>query len=165
MPRFWKTLASISFAAGAIANATFALANGIPTARGVDHIGVTVPNLKQAIAFYTGVLGCEHVYTAGPFSDPKGDWMKTNLDVDPRATTTLAMLRCGPTQNVELFEYTAADQVKTPPKNSDIGGGHIAFYVKDLPKAVEYIKAAPGVTVLGSPTPVAGQPNGGEMFV
>jgi catechol 2,3-dioxygenase-like lactoylglutathione lyase family enzyme len=139
--------------------------NGIPTSLGVDHIAVTVPNLKQAIDFYTKVLGCEYIYTAGPFSDPKGDWMKTNLAVDPGAVTTLAMVRCGKTQNVELFEYTARDQVKTPPRNSDIGGAHLCFYVTDIQKAVAYLKSIPGVTVLGDPTPVSGQPNGGEQFV
>jgi hypothetical protein len=58
--------------------------------------------------------------------------MKTNLDADPRAATTLAMVRCGPSQNIELFEYEAKDRVKVPMKNSDIGGFHLAFYVKDL---------------------------------
>jgi catechol 2,3-dioxygenase-like lactoylglutathione lyase family enzyme len=146
-------------------SATAALAGGIPTAVGVDHIGLTVPNLKQGIDFFTKVLGCTYVYTAGPFSDPKGNWMHTNLNVDARAKTTLAMVRCGPTQNVELFQYTAKDQVETPPKNSDVGGNHIAFYVKDLPKAVAYLKSVPGVRILGNPTPVSHQPNGGETFV
>ena len=77
--------------------------------------------------------------------------MHTNLNVDPRAKTTLAMVRCGPTQNVELFQYTAKDQVETPPKNSDVGAMHIAFYVKDVPKAVAYLKSVPGVRVLGNP--------------
>ncbi len=153
--------------AGALmaASAAPAMANGIPSAVGVDHIGLTVPNLKQGIDFFTKVLGCTYVYTAGPFADPKGNWMRTNLDVDARASTTLAMVRCGPTQNVELFQYTTKDQVKTPPKNSDIGGMHIAFYVTDMPKAVAYLKSVPGVRVLGTPTPVSHQPNGGETFV
>ncbi len=164
--QFWRSM--VGLAAGGImitTSASASLADGIPTAVGVDHIGLTVPDLKQGIEFFSKVLGCTHVYTAGPFSDPKGDWMKTNLDVDARASTTLAMMRCGPSQNVELFQYTAKDQVKTPPKNSDVGGNHIAFYVKDLPKAVAYLKSVPGVTILGSPTPVAHQPNGGETFV
>ena len=59
--------------------------------------------------------GLRDIYTAGPFSDPKGDWMKNGLDVDPRAVTTLTMVRCGPSQNVELFEYEAKNHAKTPP--------------------------------------------------
>ena len=142
-----------------------ARADGIPSMVGVDHIGMTVPKLQDGIDFFTKVLGCEYIYTAGPFSDPKGDWMKKSLDVDERAVTTLAMVRCGPSQNVELFEYDAKDQVKTPLKNSDVGGFHLAFYVNDIKAAVDYLKTVPGVVVLGDPTPVAGQPNGGETII
>lgn len=142
-----------------------ARADGIPSMVGVDHIGMTVPRLQDGIDFFTKVLGCQYVYTAGPFADPKGKWMETNLAVDAGASTTLAMVRCGPTQNIELFEYDAKDQVKTPMKNSDVGGFHLAFYVTDLKQAVDYLKTVPGVQVLGDPTPVSGQPNGGETFV
>ena len=142
-----------------------ARADGIPSMVGVDHIGMTVPKLQDGIDFFTKVLGCQYVYTAGPFADPKGKWMETNLAVDAGASTTLAMVRCGPTQNIELFEYDAKDQVKTPMKNSDVGGFHLAFYVTDLKQAVDYLKTLPGVQVLGDPTPVSGQPNGGETFV
>jgi catechol 2,3-dioxygenase-like lactoylglutathione lyase family enzyme len=163
---FRRTVAKLAAAAIVLAAGMgTSFAGGLPTAVGVDHIGLTVPDLKQGIDFFSNVLGCEHVYTAGPFADPTGDWMKSNLNVDARAATTLAMMRCGPSQNVELFEYTSKDQVKTPPKNSDVGGNRIAFYVKDLPAAVGYLKSVPGVTVLGSPTPVSHQPNGGETFV
>src|SRR5215470_3908530 len=117
-----------------------ARADGIPTMVGVDHIGMTVPRLQQGIDFFTKVLGCQYVYTAGPFADPKGKWMETNLAVDAGASTTLAMVRCGPSQNVELFEYDAKDQLKTPMKNSDVGGFHLAFYVNDLKQAVDYLK-------------------------
>ena len=143
----------------------FAHAGGLPGMAGVDHVGMTVPKLQDGIDFFTKVLGCEYIYTAGPFSDPKGDWMKKSLDVDERAATTLAMVRCGPSQNVELFEYDAKDQVKTPLKNSDVGGFHLAFYVNDIKAAVDYLKTVPGVQVLGDPTPVAGQPNGGETII
>src|SRR5262249_8238741 len=111
---------SVAVVATLFVATAFARADGIPSMVGVDHIGMTVPKLQEGIDFFTKVLGCEYIYTAGPFSDPKGDWMKTNLDVDPRAATTLAMVRCGPSQNIELFEYDAKDQVKIPLKNSDV---------------------------------------------
>jgi catechol 2,3-dioxygenase-like lactoylglutathione lyase family enzyme len=163
------SLVSAGFIVGALAIGGILLAQGksqgIPGSRGVDHIGMTVPDLDRAIEFFSDALGCEYIYTAGPFSDPQGEWMKTNLAVHPRASTTLAMVRCGPTQNIELFEYQAEDQVETPPKNSDVGGMHIAFYVEDMEKAVSYLKADPDIKVLGEPTPVAGQPHGGEVFL
>jgi catechol 2,3-dioxygenase-like lactoylglutathione lyase family enzyme len=141
------------------------MTKGIPTAAGVDHVALTVPDLQQALPFFIDVLGCEHIFTAGPFSDPAGDWMQSNLGVHPRAATTLALLRCGPSQNIELFEYEAPDQSTDLPRNSDIGASHIAFRVADMDQAVAYLKAQPGVTVLGEPTLVSGQPNGGLRFV
>ena len=39
----------------------------------------------------------------------------------------------------------------TQPRNSDIGGHHLAFYVDDLDSAVAYLREE-GVRVLGEPT-------------
>ena len=46
------------------------------------------------------------------------------------------MVRCGNGPSVELFEYTAPDQDRSFRKNSDLGGKHIAFYVRRIDKAV-----------------------------
>lgn len=46
--------------------------SGIPTARNVDHVGVTVPDLDGAVSFFVDVLGCEVIYRTVPFSDPEG---------------------------------------------------------------------------------------------
>lgn len=43
---------------------------GLPTARAVDHYAFTVPDLDQAIAFFTGVMGGELCYREGPVEDP-----------------------------------------------------------------------------------------------
>ena len=39
----------------------------IPGLTRTDHFGVTVPDLDQAHEFFTAVLGCEYLYTLGPF--------------------------------------------------------------------------------------------------
>ena len=137
---------------------------GIPSALGIDHVAVTVPDLAEAVSFFSDVLGWDEIFSVGPISDPHGDWMQVHLDVDPRAALKLAMMRAGPTQNVELFEYKADDQVTRPPRNSDIGGHHLAIYVTDMSQAVTYLAGIPGVRVLGSPTPMTEGPNAGETI-
>jgi catechol 2,3-dioxygenase-like lactoylglutathione lyase family enzyme len=138
----------------------------IPTARSVDHVGYTVPDLAQAVGFFTEVLGGQVVFYAGPFSDPDGNWMTTNLDVERQARLRFAMIRMGADTNVELFQYTASDQNLTPPRNSDVGGRHIAIYVDDIRAAVEYLRSIDSVTVLGEPTlNEAPSPNAGSTFV
>jgi len=139
---------------------------GIPTARGIDHIGYTVPNLEEAVEFFTTHLGGDLIFYAGPFSDPDGDWMQTNLDVDRTTSLRLAMVRMGADTNIELFQYSSPDQNTVTPRNSDYGGRHFAIYVDDIYAATEYMRSVPGVTVLGKPTlNEPPSPNAGSTFV
>ena len=43
--------------------------------------------------------------------------------------------------NIELFSYQSPDQKVVQPKNSDIGGYHIAFYVNDVEAAAPCLHA------------------------
>ena len=105
-----------------------ASADSIPGLRGHDHTGITVPDVKAATAFFTDVIGCSHAMSFGPFSDDKGTFMQDVVNVNPRAVIDeISMVRCGYGSNIELFQYQAPDQAKTLPKNSDIGGHHIAL--------------------------------------
>jgi catechol 2,3-dioxygenase-like lactoylglutathione lyase family enzyme len=132
---------------------------GIPTARDVDHVSMMVPDLNDAEAFLVDVLGCEPLYRAGPFDDPEGDWMAVELGVHPRAQLSIAMVRCGPTTNIELLEFEAPDQNEDVPKNSDIGASHLAFYVDDMQAAVEYLESQADVEVMGEPATVEEGPS------
>lgn len=138
---------------------------GIPTATNVDHIGITVPDLDEAIAFFTEVLGCEFLFRIDNVEDPNEDWMSTNLNVHPRASMEVAMIRCGPTANVEIFEYESPDQNQQIPKNSDYGASHLAFYVTDIEAAVDYLEKQPGVQILGKPKTEAEGPTKDHEWV
>jgi catechol 2,3-dioxygenase-like lactoylglutathione lyase family enzyme len=135
----------------------------VPTMRSVDHVAYTVPDLDEAVQFFVEHFGAEVVYTDGPFIDEESDGMRRRLNVDPRARCSLAMLRLGQHHNVELFEYEAPDQQSGPPRNSDVGGHHLAFYVDDIDAGYEYVRSIPGVAVQEGPNevspeaPVAGQ--------
>jgi catechol 2,3-dioxygenase-like lactoylglutathione lyase family enzyme len=137
---------------------------GIPGLTGVDHIGFTVPDLEQAHRFLLDVIGCEYMYTLGPFRHDDSDWMREHLNVHPRAVMRrLHFYRCGSQAIFEVFDYEAPDQVTVAPLNSDIGGHHVALYVDDLDKAVAHLREC-GVTVLGEPTASSG-PSEGQRWV
>jgi catechol 2,3-dioxygenase-like lactoylglutathione lyase family enzyme len=125
---------------------------GIPGLRRFDHVGFTVPDLAAARVFLENVLGWEFLYALGPYADAEGTWMRDHLNVDPGAVANINFFRCGGHPVFEVFEYRADDQRTEEPRNSDIGGHHIALYVDDLDAAVEYLRGQPGVTVLGEPT-------------
>ncbi|WP_404429444.1 VOC family protein [Microbacterium lacus] len=124
---------------------------GLPGLRGTEHIGFTVPDLDAAHRFFVEVIGCTHVYTLGPFQ-AEDDWMREHLAVDPRSVMReLRFYRCAFGPNFEIFQWDAADGQNRQPRNSDIGGHHLAFYVDDIDAAVEYLRER-GVRVLGGPT-------------
>ncbi len=126
------------------------MADGLPGMRGHDHTGITVPDMKQAVDFFVDVLGCKKAMSFGPFSDSKGTFMKDALDVNPRAIITqITMVRCGFGSNIELFSYESPDQKVVQPKNSDVGGYHIAFYVDDIKAADKYLRSKGVWTLFG----------------
>ncbi|WP_158711478.1 nitroreductase/quinone reductase family protein [Streptomyces xylophagus] len=137
----------------------------LPGARAVHHIAYTVPDLEQAVTFFIEVIGAELAYRLGPVEDSEGDWMTRKLGVHPRASAHIAMLRLGPVTNLELFEYTAPDQDRARPRNSDWGGHHFALYVDDVDKAAAYLRAVPGVTILGEPETIEDGPIAGDRWV
>ena len=142
------------------------MADTVPGLTGVDHIGVTVPDLEQARTFFVDVLGCEYLYSLGPFvhDEPGDDWMAEHLGVDPRAVMRqLQFFRLCGQAIFEVFEYSAPDQVTRQPRNSDIGGHHVALYVDDLDAAVAYLHQK-GLTVLSEPT-VSKGPSEGQRWV
>jgi catechol 2,3-dioxygenase-like lactoylglutathione lyase family enzyme len=128
---------------------------GLPGLRRLDHVGFTVPDLDEATRFLVDVLGCDYLYSLGPFAD-EGDWMAEHLNVHPRTTMVEnRFFRLGGQTILEVFRYDAPDRRETPPRNSD----HIALYVDDLDAAVAHLRSA-GVTICGEPTASKGHHEG-----
>jgi len=124
-----------------------------------------VPDLEEAVVFFTRVIGCDLLYRTGVlFDSTGGDWMSRHFDAPAEARLRTAMLRCGPTANVELLEWTIPG---APPVvcHTAIGVAHLAIYVTDLAEAAAHLAAQPGVRVLGSPTVVTDEPHEGTEFV
>jgi catechol 2,3-dioxygenase-like lactoylglutathione lyase family enzyme len=145
-------------------NGRRSVVTSVPSLLGVDHVGITVPDIRVAVAWFEDVLGCRNPLTFGPFSDPTGTFMQDLLGVHPRAVIEqIRMVRCGNGPSVELFQYTSPDQDRTFRKNSDFGGKHIAFYVRDIDRAVAYMQAR-GVEKLLGPLPVTDGPAAGQAI-
>jgi catechol 2,3-dioxygenase-like lactoylglutathione lyase family enzyme len=129
-----------------------AQAAGIKSA-GIDHVGISVPDLKQAQDFLAKTFDCHPVTHIGPF------------DMAPRAeSVSLAMVRCGTGANIELFEYKKSTGSTAMPKGEDIGASHIAFYTDDVRAGVAYLKSQ-GITVLGEPISMGSGDTQGETWV
>jgi len=131
----------------------------LPGLAGTEHIGFTVPNLDEAERFFVEVIGCERVYSLGPFS-AEDDWMLEHLNLAPRTVMReLRFFRCGTGPNFEIFAYETPEPPAGQPRNSDVGGHHLAFYVDDIDKAVAYLREQ-DVRVMGEPTASGGASTG-----
>lgn len=135
----------------------------LPGLTRLDHVGITVPDLEEAHAFFVEVLGCEPMYSLGPFRD-SGSWMSRHMAVgDDTVMRELRFYRFGGQAVFEVFAYEAADQRRVPPRNSDVGGHHVALYTTDLDAAVAQLRRR-GLRVLGEPTASRG-PSEGQRWV
>jgi glyoxylase I family protein len=135
----------------------------IPGLTRLDHVGFTVPDLEEATRFLVDVVGCQYLYSLGPFRGAD-DWMAEHLNVHPRAEVVEnRFFRCGDQAVFEVFSYTSPDQTHTIPRNSDIGGHHVALYVDDLDAAVAHLEAN-DVQVLAGPTASQGPAEGNRWI-
>lgn len=133
--------------------------------RGLDHVGLSVPDLDEAVRFFVDVLGAQEFFRHGPYG-PSGEQSVRQFQRHPDSVVTgIAMVRLGD-MNIELLQYSSPDQVTRWPGTSDHGGHHLAFYVDDLDVAVARLRVEPGVTVLGDPMPLPGPESGpGARFI
>jgi catechol 2,3-dioxygenase-like lactoylglutathione lyase family enzyme len=116
----------------------------IPTLTDVHHIGFTVPDLEQAIEFFVAVLGFSLISRHGPLAD---DELEHQFDVPPGSSVRWAFLRRG-SSLIELGEWTTGESRTQAPRNSDLGGRHLALGVTDLEAAIERLKTVPDVQLL-----------------
>ncbi|MDR7143948.1 VOC family protein [Rhizobium sp. BE258] len=116
---------------------------------GMHHIGITVPNIEEGIAFFKAVFGAVEVFRTGPF-DVDQDFMTKKIGAAPQSTIRdLVFLRCGAGTSVELFEYSGEEE--TPHKRpSEVGGVHMCFEVEDVHASVERLRAQ-GIELLEGP--------------
>jgi catechol 2,3-dioxygenase-like lactoylglutathione lyase family enzyme len=136
----------------------------VSTVRAVEHIGVTVPDLEQATAFFAEALGAEEIYDMidSPLAGPA---IEEGLGVPKGAVIeAIRMLRLGNGPNIELFTYSGVTQ-REPVIPSDYGLQHFCVYVDDIDAAAKQIEAAGG-TLLSAPGDLPGGDAGsGNRYV
>ena len=123
----------------------------MPGVVGVEHFSTTVPDIVEAVAFFTDVFGAREINRTRFSPEAGSTVMVDRFNAHADASAELASLDIGGTV-VELFEYEAPDLPTGMPRNCDPGGHHLGFRVEDVALAADYLRQVPGVTVLGEPT-------------
>lgn len=134
-----------------------------PPARGVDHVGITVPDIEAATRFLERAFGAEVVYESlrREESPQRGEEIESTLGL-PEGTRVRAvrMVVRGHGPGVELFEMSGARQ-PDPARPSDHGLQHLAVYVDDIDAASERFEAAGGA-LFTAPRPLSFAAERGE---
>ena len=148
--------------------ATVTTPTGTPsTAHGIDHIGLTVPDIDQATDFFVLGLDAVPLYDRFLRSEP----LRGEPDVQRRlgipktmAQGALRMLALPNGPGLELFEYHGPEQ-RPAVRASDLGWQHVAFYVDDIDHALSHIETAGGQRY-ADPRDLGGNEGGfGNRFV
>lgn len=120
----------------------------------LDHVGLTVPDLDAATAFFGAALGARLAtdLVTEPLAGPE---LETGLGLPAGAVVRrVRMLSLGDGARLELFEIAEVEQV-APPRLSDLGVQHIAVSVAEINDTLRRVTAAGG-RALAEPAPVPG---------
>jgi len=139
----------IKFAAiGRAALATVLMVTGLsiskvnaqaPGVVGIDHVGINVPDIDEAVKYFHDLFGFEPVTQLGPFSMP-AEWKKTFHIHENADQVELKMLRAGDGSNIELFAYKPNSGSKEQPYRDDISATHFAIYTSDIKATKAYLE-------------------------
>lgn len=124
---------------------------------GLHHIGFTVPNMEQAVDFFTDVFGAVTIMECGSV-DVDDAFMAKHLGV-PNGVKIAdqRVVQVGRGGSLELFEYSGVEGEQSLKHNGEVGAMHIAFEVDDAFAVAERMKAK-GVDLLEGPTLIEGGP-------
>jgi catechol 2,3-dioxygenase-like lactoylglutathione lyase family enzyme len=126
----------------------------------VEHTGITVSSLSEALDFWVNVLGFKHVYTW----DFKNTPFIENLVGVPGTAMSLAMV-AGYGHSIELLEYQApADRKVLKPRSCDVGSVHIGIYIEDMDAALARVAEAGWLPVAEPQTVETGERKGMRLI-
>lgn len=112
----------------------------------IDHIGLTVPDIDAATAFFAIALGAVVLYDVRTRDEARNGSAEAQRYLGIPGTMSQGAIRMlalpeGP--GIELFEYHGPDQ-GAPAVPSDLGWQHLALYVDDIDDTLARIEVAGG---------------------
>lgn len=128
-----------------------------PWLTGINHVGVTVADLDEALAFYKEAFGLEPVLV----TEAAGPEVAAMFQV-PAADFRVAFLPLG-NSVWELVEYRTDESAPHRPRHDEIGGMHVSFEVADMDAALAHL-ARCGVEVPDAPLDIPEGPTAGARI-
>lgn len=153
---------SASAAVASDSHATGAVKLPVVDVAGVDHVGINVPDMDQAIRFFQETFGFQPVTEMK--NPPVNADFKKLFDMHVSSSVkSIVMMRAKDGANIELFAYDAPDAEHRQPHYDDAGAAHIALYVDNIDQAVTSLRSR-GITVLTDPIRMTSGPTAGDTW-
>lgn len=114
----------------------------------LDHLGLVVPDLRAAVAFFSQVFGAQLEFSLDRFDDPTGAAPR-RLGAEHGSGFALAMLAWGE-QRLELLQWFPAGPEDRPEAEA-AGTAHVAISVPDVAAALDTLRGVAGVQIVGEP--------------
>ncbi|MFD1065101.1 VOC family protein [Oceanobacillus locisalsi] len=114
--------------------------------RGIDHVGITVPDIEEATTFFKKVFHAKIAYDNKKLGDEpqQGEAVEKTLGLKKGAKVIhIRILFFDNGSNLELFHYKDTEQ-REPVIASDLGVQHFAFYVDDIWQTAAHFVEAGG---------------------
>lgn len=126
----------------------------------IDHTGITVSSLEEALDFWLNALGFQHLYTWTFENTP---FIEKLVGV-PGTALSVAMVE-GYGHRIELLEYQApADRRVLKPRSCDVGSVHVGLYIEDMDAAVARVAEAGWIPVAEPQTVEDGERKGMRLI-
>lgn len=120
--------------------------------RGINHIGLTVPDLDSATEFLRNAFDAKIAYDGLTTNDAPRGGSDTEQQLGLPAGTKIRrqrMIQIGIGPGIEMFEVDTKLQ-QSPAKLSDFGVNHVSVYVDDIDSSLQRAVAA-GARALSEP--------------
>lgn len=98
----------------------------------IDHVGMVVPDLPEAVSFYRTLFG-RSILDSGEWRGQNADYVADMLGL-PHGMELEAAFFQVPHSNaiLELIKYSGVEQAVIEPHATDIGAVHVGFYVDSV---------------------------------
>lgn len=118
-------------------------------ASAIDHVGINVPDIDAATAFFNELIGAKVISDVRPGAIP-AEWKAQFHWHESSELQRFAMLQLNGGSKLELFQYQGAQISDQQPFEDDAGASHIALRTNDIDKSLAVVKAK-GLKVLNEP--------------
>lgn len=126
---------------------------------GIDHVGINVPDVDVASAFFADLLGARVVSDMRPGKIPDG-WKKAFNWHKSSEIDRIVMMQLLDGSRIELFQYSGPDISRVRPHEDDAAETHIALKTTDIEHSIAVLKSR-GLRILNDPVTL---PDGERWF-